>query len=400
MRMNTKSLPSKRRLILYAPMIYTGGGKTLLLALLKSLSLQNGDWEEVRLILDSRFKDLPQPNSIFKLQTLIQPGPVGRFFAERALRDLVKDEDLVFCLGNLPPFFPVKGQVAVFIQNAHLLETLPGQTVTLKKHLERWWFKRYQHHCQTFIVQTQSMRDRLLRFTSLNGSNILVIPFVDEQLLSEPQEPSENFPRWDFGYVSLSWRHKNHRRLIEAFVLLANEGLTPSLVVTVPENMDPDLYRWLDQVREKKGVQVTNLGAVDYWKVGTIYQSIRALIFPSLIESFALPLLEAQSFGLPILAPEKDYVRDVVVPRETFDPESPRSIMRAIKRFLDNPEQPASLYSASEFLKQLYGLENHHGQDNHTSQFIDRLSRSGGRFQIVGSSFVNNSCTPKSSGKE
>ena len=200
--------------------------------------------------------------------------------------------------------------------------------------------------------------------------------------------------------MSLSWPHKNHRRLIEAFVLLAHEGLTPSLVVTVPKTMDPDLYHWLDRVREKEGVQVTNLGAVDYSKVGTVYQSIRALIFPSLIESFALPLLEAQAFGLPILAPEKDYVRDVVVPRETFDPESPRSIMRAIKRFLQNPEKPASIHSARDLLKQLYVLGNLDEQDHSTSQFTDKISRSGERFQTRRCSLVNKSCAQKSREKE
>ena len=387
--MKVESTPQRKRLILYAPMIYTGGGKTLLLALLSALTSVKDCWGEVRLMVDARFEDIPQSNSSFKLQALIRPGPLGRLTAEKALRDLVKDDDVVFCLGNLPPLYRIKGRVVGFIQNAHLLESLPGKSVTVKKHVERWWFKKCLDHCQTFIVQTQSMRDRLLGFTSLNNSKVLTMPFADELLASRLQTLPVNFPQWDFGYVSLPWQHKNHRRLLEAFVLLAREGLTPSLVVTVPEKMDPELYHLLEHIQEKEGVQVTNLSAVDYSKVGKVYQSIRALIFPSLIESFALPLLEAQSFGLPILAPEKDYVRDVVVPQETFDAESPRSILRAIKRFLNSPEKPAYIHPASELLKQLSDLGNPCQQDNGIPHHSDTASRPRDQFCAVKSSSDN-----------
>ena len=45
-------------------------------------------------------------------------------------------------------------------------------------------------------------------------------------------------------------------------------------------------------------------------------------------------LLEARALGVPVLAPERDYVRDVCEPRQTFDPASPRSIADAVRRFL------------------------------------------------------------------
>ncbi len=59
-----------------------------------------------------------------------------------------------------------------------------------------------------------------------------------------------------------------------------------------------------------------------------------ALIFPSKTESLGLPLIEAASAGLPIIASELDFVRDVCVPNETFDPYSSTSISRAVKRLL------------------------------------------------------------------
>lgn len=353
--MSMQAGAGKGRLILYAPVIYTGGGKTLLLALLNAIESDSGRWEEVRVMVDARCRDLPSSSKRVKIGPAIRPGSVGRLQAERTLQRLANEGDVVFCLGNLPPLFPIKGTVVGFIQNAHLLETPPGRSPTRKKKIERWWFKRYQHHCRLFIVQTPTMCDRLLRFIPMDPSRILVLPFQEAALTSSYPETG-SARQWDFGYVSLPWAHKNHRRLIEAFVLLAREGLHPSLVVTVPEAMDAGLYRLINQVRERDHVRVTNLGSVEYRDIGKVYQACGALIFPSLIESFALPLLEAQAFGLPILAPERDYVRDVVVPRETFDPESPRSMMRAMKRFLGNADPPASVYPARHVLEVLYGM--------------------------------------------
>jgi glycosyltransferase involved in cell wall biosynthesis len=58
------------------------------------------------------------------------------------------------------------------------------------------------------------------------------------------------------------------------------------------------------------------------------------LIFASSLESFGLPLLEARALGVPVLAAERDFVREVCEPQQTFDPASPHSIADAVRRFL------------------------------------------------------------------
>jgi hypothetical protein len=50
------------------------------------------------------------------------------------------------------------------------------------------------------------------------------------------------------------------------------------------------------------------------------------------------------------LASELDFVRDVIEPVETFDPDSPTSIARAVKRFLGKVDPPIPIGSAKEFL--------------------------------------------------
>ena len=70
------------------------------------------------------------------------------------------------------------------------------------------------------------------------------------------------------------------------------------------------------------------------------------------------PLIEAKQAGLPILASELDYVRDVLDPDQTFDPNSDISIARAVKRYLGIAEEPLPLQDANGFLDYILSKRN------------------------------------------
>ena len=53
-------------------------------------------------------------------------------------------------------------------------------------------------------------------------------------------------------------------------------------------------------------------GKMPYKRVLSFYKSCNLIVFPSYVESFPLPLLEAASFGLPILVSDLDYAREVI----------------------------------------------------------------------------------------
>jgi len=91
-------------------------------------------------------------------------------------------------------------------------------------------------------------------------------------------------------------------------------------------------------------------------KIIMLYSSSSALIYPSLFESFGLPLVEANQYGLPIIASELDYVRDVVDPEETFDPNSSKSIYRSVKRFLKINNDKTNVIEPAEFIKSVISL--------------------------------------------
>ena len=93
-------------------------------------------------------------------------------------------------------------------------------------------------------------------------------------------------------------------------------------------------------------------------KISDLYLSSRALIYPSLSESFGLPLIEAKIFNLPILASELDFVRDVCSPVFSFDPNSPLSISNAVKRYLKIPFTTQKILSSKSFLKSVFSEDS------------------------------------------
>jgi glycosyltransferase involved in cell wall biosynthesis len=156
--------------------------------------------------------------------------------------------------------------------------------------------------------------------------------------------------KYDFIYVASGELHKNHHTLIEAWKILSYESLFPTLALTINGKVFSGLTQHLDSMIKKFNLKIINLGMVNSSDITVILKSSTALIYPSKIESFGMPLIEAQILNIPVIASELDYVRDVIVPNETFDPNSPLSIARAVKRFLKIDSENCVLINPSDFL--------------------------------------------------
>jgi glycosyltransferase involved in cell wall biosynthesis len=335
------------RLLLHAPNVHVGGGLVLLKDLLAARNLGN-IWAN----LDMR------ASGVLKLPStadchFVTPTPLSRLKAELRLRRVAEHDDLVLCFHGMPPLLPVRGRVVVFQQNRNYLGLTPlshfsGRT-RIRLGFERFVCRAFKGRVSEYIVQTPSMQSAVKAWHG--GSPVVrVMPFMGITN-GAPNRP-ELDKACDFLYVADGEAHKNHRVLLAAWVLLAQEGVFPSLGLTLPDRF-AGLWREFEQQINAHGVRVRNFGALTHDSVMNLYCSTKALVFPSTTESFGLPLLEATRFGLPIVASELDYVRDVCSPSETFDPRSPVSIARAIKRFLNIPTDPIRIHSAAEFLAEL-----------------------------------------------
>ena len=79
-----------------------------------------------------------------------------------------------------------------------------------------------------------------------------------------------------------------------------------------------------------KNLIIVNHGILDFSKLEKIYQKTEFLIFPSLNESFGLPLIESINYNCKVLAPNLNYVDEVITPSIKFDPYSISSLSESI----------------------------------------------------------------------
>jgi glycosyltransferase involved in cell wall biosynthesis len=270
--------------------------------------------------------------------------------AEWRLRSSADSSDIVLCFGNLPPLFGCRARVFVYLQNRYLLGSSSkhlGLWGRARIFVERLWIRCRLGNAE-LVVQTDSMAREVRKFL---GRDSHVIPFAP---ICRREHP-EGSPKYDFVYVASGEPHKNHRNLVAAWIELATSDLRPSLALTLDRARHPQLVNWIESMSRKHGLLIDNLGHLSGESVAQLYARSRALVYPSRFESFGLPLVEANHAGLEILAPEADYVRDVVEPVETFDPESPVSICRAVRRYLGRPQAPQRVLSPGEFVARILG---------------------------------------------
>ena len=356
----TRKFQENTRLIIIATNISQGGGKTLLVSLLKALPKTC----QVLALLDKRIiftEKIPCNLTIM----YFAPTILQRLRAQWWLFCNVSHTDAVLGFGSLPPLFKLKGWTSVFIQNRYIIQKndlagFPIKTM-LRLLFEHLRLKLTSTNADEFIVQSPSMKAALISSGCVGKQLVHVRPFVSSSYryfrAKNFDEDSRSDKLFDFIYVASGEPHKNHLNLIEAWCLLAEQNLFPSLCLTLDASVSALLCARIDRSKTLYGLDLKNVGFLPHVKILELYSKSKALIFPSKFESFGLPLIEARQAGLFLVASELDYVRDVLDPEETFDPSSPVSIARAVKRFMGLAEEPLPLLDGSEFLAYTFPRE-------------------------------------------
>ena len=251
---------------------------------------------------------------------------------------------------------PVAGRIICFEQNANLVGLVPLARVSnrmrLRFRIQQVIARGFRKRVDDYLVQTPTMAAALAHWYGLGAPPIHIVPFLDiAELKQGIRKRGAAEVHWDFLYVSDGAAHKNHRRLFQAWRLLAEQGEFPTLALTLHPERDMALCQELAALVERHALRIEDLGQMPHEELLQTYHRAGALLFPSFAESFGIPLIEAAIAGLPILAPELDYVRDICDPAETFDPCSERSIARAVRRFLHGGSDRLSMRTPAQFIE-------------------------------------------------
>lgn len=344
------------RILLSAFGIHSGGGLVLLKALTQKL---HGRLKLAT--LDTRVHDLNLLGNDAAHLIYVRKSFIARLLSLFHLVSRAAPTDVLLCFNSLPPLWRPVCRVITYVQAPHFANMHRGVRykllIAVRIWIERQWFKLGVMNCSEIWVQTATMAEAIR--TEYPRSIVKVVPFVDDDLAAKlsqiPAErvaPTHDDSKFVFFYPADAVGHKNHVNLLKAWALMRNHGVVPKLWLT----LEPDEMVFISA---QAGVDLASLDNIE--RLGRISRSevlsymsrSSAMIFPSLAETFGLPMLEARAQGVAILASERDFVRDVCIPNETFDPTSPRSIASAISRFMNQTNSAPEIILDAENLLRL-----------------------------------------------
>ena len=318
--------------------LHSGGGATLLNSLLGDLD------DETFVFIDKRHR-LNNPKFRFME---VKPNLVSRLISEYRMRKLSDEGTRNLILTNLPPIFKLRGKTVLMIQNVKLLhfggDRNYGVKVFFRLYLERIWLRCFIKNVDRVIVQSRLIENRVQKLfgKQLDTKVVAFAPSLDRfhRGGQDVKLPIRPVPK--FIYIASADPHKNHMKLIDAWIILARNNIYPVLAFTLDVDTSSKLIEHLQFCTKKYNLKIKNLGWLTQSEVMSIYPEYDCLVYPSKTESFGLPLIEARTSDLDIVASELDYVRELVDPEETFNPESAVSIARAICRYsnLEFPNAP------------------------------------------------------------
>ena len=348
------------RIVLSAAGVHAGGGLVLLRALVAAL-----DTVLQEAIMDRRTcGEVSLPGRCRAVY--VGRSPFAKCLALTKLARRMGPHDLLFCFNSLPPLLRPRGRVVNYVQAPYLVgrdrQVRYGLLAEGRMTLERLWFRWGLHNCDEVWVQTATMARAL--HSEFPQAKVQVVPFIDDDVAAvlhsapaaAPAPAPANYAACSFFFPADGMAHKNHAALLAAWARLAASGRFPRLILTLrPSEFAAALREAGLSAQELPSVE--NLGPLPRAEVLQRLRSSSALIFPSRTETFGLPLLEARALGVPILASERDFVRDICEPAQSFDPASPVSIAAAVLRFAEGDTAlPPRYYSASDLVQRLLSL--------------------------------------------
>lgn len=155
------------------------------------------------------------------------------------------------------------------------------------------------------IVQTEWMRQELNKRKIKDDDDIVVLPPVD-LLQTELMTTTEVNLKRKFFFPATGYIYKNHETIVRAVNQLIKKGFKDFEVIFTISSTDLKKL-----VKDDIPNQIKCYGYLEKPKVNKLYgESI--LIFPSYIESFGLPLLEARTVGTIIFASDTSFSKEIL----------------------------------------------------------------------------------------
>jgi len=334
-----------RRILIDGTMARGGGGFTYLVNVVHRLAQAAPEDRFLVLVRTGALRDSIPSAPNLRVERLPEVGLGGRLrftYLEAARIAARFGADLYFSAGeSAPPAAPCP-TIASF-RNPNVFSSEGGWPwrQRLRLHTLRGLAQLATWSCDRIVFVSQDSADWIGDAVGLPRARRAVIHHgIDrEAWAARTARPPHPWPY--ILSVSSIYRYKNFVRLIEAYAELARWRRDVPDLVIIGDDADPEYARRMEEARRATGElaeQIHIVGEVPYAGVQAWYAGAELFVFPSYLETFGHPLLEAMAAGVPLVAADIEVSREIAADAAFYaDPRDPRSLARAMDAALFAP---------------------------------------------------------------
>lgn len=202
------------------------------------------------------------------------------------------------------------------------------------------------HRSQHILAVSDYTKESILRHFGIKSEKISVVPNGVNPMIETREVSLLALGVYEpyFLYVGNAYPHKNLEMLLHTFVRFAENHPYTQLVIAGRRDI---FSRRLEREAKEIGIQSGSLRFIDLpsdQELSELYRHASLFIFPSKIEGFGIPPLEAMSYGTPVAAANTSSLPEILKDgARWFDPDDTEELEAIMVQAADRPEELESL---------------------------------------------------------
>jgi glycosyltransferase involved in cell wall biosynthesis len=261
---------------------------------------------------------------------------------------------------GMAPVVNIPWSLVLHLKTMHAYSA-PGSVAPLTRAYRRLNYPRSARAADAIIINSQSLRSEVERYLQVDPRKLkLIYEAVDHELFrpgdggeAQAQVKAHGVTKPYVLFVSSMWPYKNCDGLLRAWAI-ARAGLPGHQLVVVGPGRDEKYYAGLQTLADELGIsgEVVFIGGVPLEDTVAFYRAADVFVYPSLNETFGLPILEAMACGCPVVTSSTTAMPETAGGAAVLaDPTDPASIARAIAEAAGSRDRlrEAGLRRAAEF---------------------------------------------------
>jgi glycosyltransferase involved in cell wall biosynthesis len=239
----------------------------------------------------------------------------------------------------MAPLENIPWSLVIHMKTMHAY-TAPDSISPLARAYRRMNYPRSARLADAIIINSESLRSEVHQYLDVDDRKLkLIYEAVDHDLFKPGDAAAARAKVARYGvtkpfvlFVSSLWQYKNCDGLLRAWAV-ARKGLGGRQLAVVGAGRDEKYLTSLQSLAAELGIaqDVVFVGGIPLEETVEFYRAADVFVYPSLNETFGLPILEAMACGCPVVTSNVSAMPETAGRAALLaDPKDPASIARAI----------------------------------------------------------------------